>query len=176
MRWRNCRTNNDSPVPDSLLPSLQLRDLVHLEPIDPRSVALRLDSDTRCVDALASALRRNSYLRLVLHAPPRTRIARCAVLTHDRRGIVAVLSRDEGRVHEVEQVRKGGAEVCAVDRAVARGFGRVQVFAAAAEELDGLLIWDVGEPDGKERLRGAKDTWAPTEVGALVFVELGGDK
>ena len=155
------------------MPSLQLRDLVHLEPIDPRPVAFRLDSDTRCVDALASALRRNSHLRLVLHPPPRAGIARGAVLAHNRRGAVAVLRRDEGGVHEIEQVRKGGAEVRPVDRAVARRFGRVQVFASPAEELDGLLVWDVGEPDGEERLGGAEDTWAATKVGALVFVELG---
>ena len=61
------------------MPSLQLRDLVHLEPIDSRPVALRLDSDTRCVNALASALRCNSRLRLVLYTPPRARIARGAV-------------------------------------------------------------------------------------------------
>ncbi len=88
---------------------------------------------------------------------------------------VAVLRRDEGRVHEIEQVGEGGAEVRPVDRAVARRFGRVQVFAPAAEEFDGLLVWDVGEPDGEQRLGGTEDTWAATEVGALVFVELGRD-
>ena len=52
------------------------------------------------------------------------------------------------------------------------GFGRVDVFAAAAIELDGLFVGDVCEADGEERLGLAKDPWATTEVGSFVFLQL----
>jgi len=38
---------------------------------------------------------------------------------------------------------KSCSEVGAVDGTVPRGFGRVKVFATAAEEFDRFLVWDV---------------------------------
>lgn len=72
--------------------------------------------------------------------------------------------------HE-KHVREGSTKVSAVDGAVSRGFGRVDVFAARAVELDGFLVGDIGEADRKEGLTIAEDARAPTKVGLLVFVD-----
>ena len=69
-------------------------------------------------------------------------------------------------------MRKGGAEVRAVDRAVAGGFRRVDVLAAAAIQLDGLFVGNIGETYRKERLRLTEYAWAAAKVCALVFLEL----
>ena len=58
---------------------------------------------------------------------------------------------------------EGGAEVRAVDRAVARGLGRVDVFAAPAVELDGLLVRDVGQADWEEGVWSVMDSQARTQ-------------
>ena len=69
-------------------------------------------------------------------------------------------------------MREGRAEVCAIDRAVARGFGRVDVFAAATVELDGFLVRDVGQAHGEERLALAEHARASSEISLLVLVKL----
>ena len=67
---------------------------------------------------------------------------------------------------------EGGPEVCAVDRAVSRGFGRVDVFAASAVEFDGFFVRDVAESDWEKWLRLAEDAWTTAKVRLLIFFEL----
>ena len=69
-------------------------------------------------------------------------------------------------------MREGRAEVCAIDRAVARGLGRVDVFAAAAIELDRFLVRDVRQAHGEERLSLAEHARASSEISLLVLVKL----
>lgn len=69
-------------------------------------------------------------------------------------------------------MRECGSEVGAINGAVARRLGRVEILAAAAVELDRLLVWDIGHADWEKGLRGAEHARAPSEVGAFVFVEL----
>ena len=64
-------------------------------------------------------------------------------------------------------------EVCPIYRAVARGFWRVDIFASAAVELDGLFVCNVGQTDGEEWLGLAKDTRTAPEIDFLVLLELG---
>jgi hypothetical protein len=71
-------------------------------------------------------------------------------------------------------MRERRPEVRAVDGAVARGLRGVDVFAAAAVELDALFERDVDNSDGKERLGLAQDSGAATEVTALVLLDLKG--
>ena len=67
---------------------------------------------------------------------------------------------------------EGGAKVGAVDAAVARGFGVVEVLAFGAVHLHAGFVRDVGLAHGEERVRVADDAWAFAEVGLFVFVEL----
>ena len=67
---------------------------------------------------------------------------------------------------------EGGAEVRAVDGTVARGLRGVDILAAAAVELDCLLIRDVGQADGKKGMGLAEDTGTSSEIGAFVLVQL----
>ena len=53
-----------------------------------------------------------------------------------------------------------------------RGFGRVDVFAAPTVKLDGLLVRDVSEPYGEERLRLTQHSGTAAKVGAFVFFKL----
>ena len=66
------------------------------------------------------------------------------------------------------------SEVCPIYGTVARGFGRVNIFASAAVELDGFLVCDVGQADREERLGLAKNTRTAPEVDFLVLLELDG--
>jgi hypothetical protein len=69
-------------------------------------------------------------------------------------------------------VRERSSEVGAIYRAVARGFGRVDIFAPSAIELDGFLVRNVGQADGEKWLRLTKDTRTAPEIDFLVFLEL----
>jgi hypothetical protein len=139
----------DTPVSHSFLPALQLRNFVYLETKNTRAVPIRAQRDTGRVDGFAEAVR--ALDELVAHActaAARVVYGRGASTWIDAddpsRGVRgSALGRKEGRVDEEEQVREGGAEVGAIDRAVARRFGRVDVFAAAAVELDRLFVRDV---------------------------------
>ena len=48
---------NDAPISHGLLPTLQLRDLVHLEPKDARTVPLRPQRDRSRVDRVPKGIR-----------------------------------------------------------------------------------------------------------------------
>ena len=71
---------------------------------------------------------------------------------------------------------EGGAEVCAVDGAVARGLRGVDILAAAAVELDGLLVGHVCQTDWKQRLGLAQYARAATEISPLVLLKLTGNQ
>lgn len=55
----------------------------------------------------------------------------------------------QGGVDLEENLGKGGAKVGAVDGGVAARLGVVEVLAAGAPQLDGLLVGDVGQADGQ---------------------------
>ena len=55
---------------------------------------------------------------------------------------------------------------------MARGFGRVDIFASTAIELDGFFVCNVGQTDGEEWLGLTKDAWTAPEIDFLVFLEL----
>lgn len=55
---------------------------------------------------------------------------------------------------------------------MARGFGRVDIFASAAIELDRFFVCNVGQTDGEEWLGLTKDTRTAPEIDFLVFLEL----
>jgi len=55
---------------------------------------------------------------------------------------------------------------------VARGFGRVYIFASTAIELDGFFVCNVGQADGEEWLGLTEDTRTAPEIDFLVFLEL----
>lgn len=78
----------------------------------------------------------------------------------------------QGGVDLEEDLGERGAEVGAVDGGVAARLGVVEVLAAGAPELDGLLVGDVGQADGQEGVRVAVDAGAFAEVGLLVLLEL----
>ena len=131
-------------------------------------VAVRLQRNARGAHAFVAQVR-GGFLLADLPAPPALSVCTtCEGAEIDR----TALGRDEARVDEEEQVREGGAEVRAVDRAVPRRLRRVDVLAAAAVELDGLLIWYVSQPDGQERLLQAKDARAAPEVASFVLLKL----
>lgn len=154
---------------------MQLGGLVELEPINPRTVPFRLQSHTGRADALPTSLLGDGHLGLLPQPASGPRIVRVGVLARGGRGRdVAVLGWDEGWVDEEEEVRERGSEVGSVDGAVTRGFGGVEVFAATAVELDGFFVGDIGQSDGQEGLGGAEDPRAASEIGAFVFIELGG--
>ena len=69
-------------------------------------------------------------------------------------------------------MRERSSKVSTIDRAVPRGFGRVNVFASTTIELDGFFVRDVGETDGEERLRLAENARTSPKVRSLVFLEL----
>lgn len=71
-----------------------------------------------------------------------------------------------------EHMREGAAEEGAVDCSVPTRLWAVDVLAARAKELDGLLERLVGQADGKKRLLVAQDPWAATKIGTLVLFEL----
>lgn len=79
---------------------------------------------------------------------------------------------NEGGVDLENDVVEGGAEVGAVDRGVARGFGVVEVLTPGAVELDGLEVGNVGETHGEQRVRVAVDAGTFAKFGLLVLVEL----
>jgi len=137
------------PVPHSFLPALQLCDFVYLEAKNTRAVSICAQRDRGRVDGFAEVV--GALDEFVAHA-----CTTAAWVVSGRgastwshadgptRGVRGpALGRKEGRVDEEEEVREGGAEVGAVDRAVARGFRRVDVLAAAAVELDGFFVRDV---------------------------------
>lgn len=163
------RGRQHPPVPHRLLPPHQLRNLVDLEAEDARPVAVRLQRNGRGAHALVTEVR-GGLLFTDLPAPPALRVRAARKRAEVDR---AALGRDEAGVDEEEEVREGRPKVRAVDRAVPRGLGRVDVLAAAAVELDGLLVWYVGQPDGQERLLQAEDARAAPEVASFVLLELG---
>ena len=69
-------------------------------------------------------------------------------------------------------MRERSSKVSTIDRAVPRGFGRVNVFAATTIKLDGFFVRDVGETDGEARLGLTENTRTSTKVCSLVFLEL----
>lgn len=78
----------------------------------------------------------------------------------------------QGGVDLEEDLGEGGAEVGAIDGGVAARLWVVEVLAAGAPELDGLLVGDVGQADGQEGVRVAVDAGAFAEVCLLVLLEL----
>lgn len=64
------------------------------------------------------------------------------------------------------------AEVRSVDGPVSVRFGGVDVLAARAVKLDGLLVGDVRETHGEEGLRIAVDAGASSKVGLLILLHL----
>lgn len=82
------------------------------------------------------------------------------------------LGGDERRVDLEHDVVEGGAKVGAVNAGVARRLGVVDVFAARAEELDGLGVGHVSEAHGQQRLRVAVDAGAFAKLALFVLVEL----
>ena len=73
-------------------------------------------------------------------------------------------------------MRKGRAKVRAVDRAVSRRLGRVEVLAPRAVELDGFLVREVRQAEGDEGLAVAQDPRAASEVALLVLFNLDGER
>ena len=69
-------------------------------------------------------------------------------------------------------MRERSSKVSTIDRAVPRGFGRVNVFASTTVELDECFVGDVRETDGEERLRLTENTRTSTKVCSLVFLEI----
>jgi hypothetical protein len=69
-------------------------------------------------------------------------------------------------------VREGSSEVGSIYRTVTRGFGRVDIFASTAIELDRFFVRNVGQADREEWLRLTKDTWTAPKIDFLVFLEL----
>lgn len=82
------------------------------------------------------------------------------------------LGGGQGGVDLEEDLGEGGAEVGAIDGRVAAGLWVVEVLAAGAPELDGLLVGDVGQADGQEGVRIAVDAGALAEVCLLILLEL----
>ena len=166
----------DTPVPHSFLPALQLCDFVHLEAKYTRAVPICVQRDRGRVHSLTESVR--AFHELVARAPTAARVVYSrARARHDAdgpaRGVGGpALGRQESGVDEEEEVREGRAEVGAVDRAVARGLGRVDVLAAAAVELDGFLVRDVRQADGEEWLALTEHARASTEIGLFVLVQL----
>lgn len=78
----------------------------------------------------------------------------------------------QGGVDLEEDLGEGGAEVGAVDGGVAARLWVVEVLAAGAPELDGLLVGDVGQADGQEGVRVAVDAGAFAEVSLFILLEL----
>jgi len=64
------------------------------------------------------------------------------------------------------------SEVGPIYRTVTGGFGRVDIFASTAIELDGFFVCDVGQADGEEWLGLTKDPRTAPEIDFLVFLEL----
>lgn len=165
-------------VSECLLPSLQLARLVHLEAdwestcqrvttantrrerTDPWSVPFRLQRRLGSTGLRPTT----SPDRLSPRQPPSSSSRRTA-----RRH---ALSWHHVRIDHVKHVREGRAKVSPVDGAVARGFGRVDVFAAGAVEFDGFLVGRVGEADGEEGVAVAEHARASTKVGLFVLFEL----
>lgn len=75
-------------------------------------------------------------------------------------------------MHHKKHVWERAAKVSAVNGAVPAGLGRIDVFAARAIELDGFLVRDVGETDGKKELSVAEDSGTFAKVAFLVFLAL----
>lgn len=69
-------------------------------------------------------------------------------------------------------MREGRAEVGSVDGGVAAGLWGVDVFAAGAKELDGMVAGNVGQADGDEGVGAAEDAGTAAKVEFLVFLEL----
>lgn len=126
--------------------------LVHLEPKDPRPHPLDFGRRLGAQSPTPQA-------RLSARALPRAGDA---------------LARDHARVDHEEHVGERRAKVGAVDRAVAGRLGRVQVLAPRAVELDGLLVGEVRQTEGEERLAVAQDARAAAKVALLVLLDLEG--
>lgn len=153
------------PITDSLLPSLQFRHLIDLEPEDLRSVAIRLERHGRRVHVFAKALRGHFGLFLTSSSVP---IVRCRSAKIDW----AALWWYKVWVYEEQEMREGRSEVGTIDGTVSRGFRRIDVLATAAVQLDRLFVWDVRQPYWKERLRLTEYAGAASEVGLLVLFKL----
>jgi hypothetical protein len=69
-------------------------------------------------------------------------------------------------------VREGSSEIGSIYRTVARGFGRVDIFASTAIEFDRFFVCNVGQTDGEEWLGLTKDARTASEIDLLVFLEL----
>lgn len=67
---------------------------------------------------------------------------------------------------------EGGAEEGAIDGGVARRFRVVDVLASGAVEFHGLVVGDVGESHGEERVRMAHYAGTLAKVTLFVFLEL----
>jgi hypothetical protein len=148
---------------------LQLRDFVELEPIYSWPVPFRFQCCIRCANRLPYAL--CSYF-LFLPYPPSAPPIYFPPPGHRTHIYRSTFRRDQVRVDQEQEVGKGSAKVCTIDRAMPRGFGRVKVFTAPAVELDGLFVRDISEPDRQEGLQGAENTWAAPKVCPFIFFEL----
>lgn len=83
-----------------------------------------------------------------------------------------VLGGDKCRVDLEHYIVERGAKVRAVDGSVPRRLWVVDILAARAVQLHGLLVRYIGLAHREERVRVAEDAGAFPEVCFLVLVEL----
>ena len=111
--WQG-KTAAGVPVSHCLLPSLQLGDLVHLEPEYPRPVPICLQRHARRTHTLPDA-----FCLWFFPHPPASPTTLDVSTPCQPKFDGSALRWDEVGVDEKEEVREGGPEVRAVDRAVA---------------------------------------------------------
>jgi len=75
--------------------------------------------------------------------------------------------------HLEEDVVKARAEVCPINRIVARGLRVVDVFALRAVQLDVRAAWDVVLTHRQQMLAFADHSWALSKDALLVLLHLG---
>lgn len=158
------------PITHGVLPALQLGNFMHLEPKYLGLVPLCLECRVCRTDDLPHTLRRR--LRLVSRSSGLSGVAVLPIQSRLSQLWGARFGGNHVRINEEEHVWEGGTEVGPVNRTVAGGFGRINVFTTTAVEFDRFFIRYVCEADGEERLGLAEDAGAATKVGTLVFVEL----
>ena len=164
----SCKNDHNAPISDSLLPSLQLCDFVDLEAVYFRSVSISLESHRCCADILSTTFRN---LLLITHSPAIASVS-CSISARARDIARATLRRNQCRINEEKQVGECGAEIGAINGAMARGLWGVEILAATAIQFHGFLIWYVGETDGEEGLLLTEYSRASSEIGALVLFQL----
>lgn len=120
------------PITNSLLPSLQLCSLIQLKTIYPRSISFCFQCNTCSAGCLSDTLRN---FRFFLNSP--TFSAGVVFNTTGGRSRInrAGFRRKETGVYEEQEVREGRAKVSAINGAMARRFGRVDIFASTAIQL-----------------------------------------